>query len=229
MARVRPNTIESAHRALGAAAEAWADLGGQEALRSYGFRHGVSHLLSCDRATAAEALLTDFAYGMARLKSQNGPGARPLAQDAGAVESTGIFTTREACMKHVAAGAKKVLLTVPPKDEIDAMIVMGVNDEMLKVDHKVISNASCTTNCLAPMAKVIHEAFGIERGLMTTVHAYTNDQRIADMVHSDMRRARAGAANIIPTTTGAARAVGKVIPELAGKLDGFALRVPVRS
>jgi glyceraldehyde 3-phosphate dehydrogenase len=144
-----------------------------------------------------------------------------------AVESTGIFTTREACMKHVAAGAKKVLLTVPPKDEIDAMIVMGVNDEMLKVDHKVISNASCTTNCLAPMAKVIHEAFGIERGLMTTVHAYTNDQRIADMVHSDMRRARAGAANIIPTTTGAARAVGKVIPELAGKLDGFALRVPV--
>jgi glyceraldehyde 3-phosphate dehydrogenase len=144
-----------------------------------------------------------------------------------AVESTGIFTTREACMKHVAAGAKKVLLTVPPKDEIDAMIVMGVNDEMLKADHKVISNASCTTNCLAPMAKVIHEAFGIERGLMTTVHAYTNDQRIADMVHSDMRRARAGAANIIPTTTGAARAVGKVIPELAGKLDGFALRVPV--
>lgn len=130
-------------------------------------------------------------------------------------------------MKHVTAGAKKVLLTVPPKGDIDAMIVMGVNEEQLQADHKVISNASCTTNCLAPMAKVIHEAFGIESGLMTTVHAFTNDQKIADMVHSDMRRARAGASNIIPTTTGAARAVGKVIPALNGKLDGFALRVPV--
>jgi glyceraldehyde 3-phosphate dehydrogenase len=130
-------------------------------------------------------------------------------------------------MLHVQAGAKKVLLTVPPKGDIDAMVVMGVNEEVLEAGHKVISNASCTTNCLAPLAKVIHESFGIERGLMTTVHAYTNDQRIADMVHSDMRRARAGAMNIIPTTTGAARAVGKVIPELAGKLDGFALRVPV--
>ena len=124
-------------------------------------------------------------------------------------------------MKHVEAGAKKVLLTVPPKDEIDAMVVMGVNEDALEAGHQVISNASCTTNCLAPMAKVLHETFGIERGLMTTVHAYTNDQRIADMVHSDMRRARAGAQNIIPTTTGAARAVGKVIPALAGKLDGF--------
>jgi glyceraldehyde 3-phosphate dehydrogenase (phosphorylating) len=144
-----------------------------------------------------------------------------------AVESTGIFATREACMKHVTAGAKKVLLTVPPKDEIDAMVVMGVNDDTLKADHQVISNASCTTNCLAPLAKVLHDSFGIERGLMTTVHAYTNDQRIADMVHSDMRRARAGASNIIPTSTGAARAVGKILPALAGKLDGFSLRVPV--
>jgi glyceraldehyde 3-phosphate dehydrogenase len=143
------------------------------------------------------------------------------------VESTGVFSKREQCMKHVTAGAKKVLLTVPPKDEIDAMIVMGVNDDTLKAEHQVISNASCTTNCLAPLAKVLHESFGLERGLMTTVHAYTNDQRIADMVHSDMRRARAGAANIIPTTTGAARAVGKIIPELSGRLDGYALRVPV--
>jgi len=143
------------------------------------------------------------------------------------VESTGVFVTQEACLKHVDAGAKKVLLTVPPKGDIDAMIVLGVNDEMLESGHRVISNASCTTNCLAPMAKVLHESFGIERGLMTTVHAFTNDQRIADMVHSDMRRARAGASNIIPTTTGAARAVGKVIPDLNGKLDGFALRVPV--
>jgi glyceraldehyde 3-phosphate dehydrogenase len=143
------------------------------------------------------------------------------------VESTGIFSTQEACMKHVQAGAKKVLLTVPPKGEVDAMIVMGVNEEMLKAEHRVISNASCTTNCLAPVAKVLHDSFGIERGLMTTVHAYTNDQRTADMIHKDLRRARAAAANIIPTTTGAARAVGKVIPALAGKLDGFAMRVPV--
>ncbi len=130
-------------------------------------------------------------------------------------------------MKHVTAGAKKVLLTVPPKGDIDAMIVLGVNDEMLEADHQVISNASCTTNCLAPMAKVLHDNFGIERGLMTTVHAYTNDQCTADQIHKDMRRARAAGVNIIPTTTGAARAVGKVIPELNGKLDGFAMRVPV--
>ncbi len=143
------------------------------------------------------------------------------------VEATGIFASQEQCMKHVEAGAKKVLLTVPPKGDVDAMIVMGVNEDELKAEHRVISNASCTTNCLAPMAKVLHDTFGIERGLMTTVHAYTNDQRTADMIHSDLRRARAAAANIIPTTTGAARAVGKVIPALAGKLDGYALRVPV--
>jgi len=143
------------------------------------------------------------------------------------VESTGIFTTREACEKHITAGAGRVLLTVPPKGEIDAMIVMGVNQETLKPTDKVISNASCTTNCLAPMAKVLHESFGIKHGLMTTVHAYTNDQKILDLPHKDLRRARAAAVNIIPTTTGAARAVGKVLPALAGKLDGFAMRVPV--
>jgi glyceraldehyde 3-phosphate dehydrogenase len=143
------------------------------------------------------------------------------------VESTGIFRDRESCAKHLAAGAPKVLLTVPPKGEIDNMIVLGVNDDALKPSDKIISNASCTTNCLAPVAKVLHDSFGIVKGLVTTVHAYTNDQRIADMIHSDLRRARAGAANIIPTSTGAARAVGKVLPELDGKLDGMAMRVPV--
>ncbi|HOS02482.1 MAG TPA: type I glyceraldehyde-3-phosphate dehydrogenase [Candidatus Hydrogenedentes bacterium] len=143
------------------------------------------------------------------------------------LESTGRFTTKEACLKHVAAGAKKVLLSVPPKDAVDAIIVVGVNCDTLKPTDVVVSNASCTTNCLAPMAKVLHENFGIKRGLMTTVHAYTNDQQVLDMPHKDLRRARAAANAIIPTTTGAARAVGKVLPALAGKLDGFAMRVPV--
>ncbi len=143
------------------------------------------------------------------------------------IESTGVFTKRADCEKHLQAGAKKVLLTVPPKDAVDAMIVMGVNEGTLKATDKIISNASCTTNCLAPMARVLHEAFGIEHGLMTTVHAYTNDQSILDLPHKDLRRARSAAINIIPTTTGAARAVGKVLPQLAGKLDGFAIRVPV--
>jgi glyceraldehyde 3-phosphate dehydrogenase len=143
------------------------------------------------------------------------------------VESTGVFTSKEKCLLHVKAGAKKVLLTVPPKDEVDAIVVMGVNDETLKATDVVVSNASCTTNCLAPMAKVLHEAFGIKRGLMTTIHAYTNDQNVLDMPHKDLRRARSAATNIIPTTTGAARAVGKVLPALKGKLDGYALRVPV--
>jgi glyceraldehyde 3-phosphate dehydrogenase len=144
-----------------------------------------------------------------------------------AIESTGRFSKRDDCMKHVTSGAKKVLLTVPAKDEIDATIVMGVNHESLKPDAKIISNASCTTNCLAPMAKVLQDRFGIEYGLMTTIHAYTNDQRILDVAHDDPRRARAAALNIIPTTTGAAKAVGLVIPELKGKLHGLALRVPV--
>jgi len=143
------------------------------------------------------------------------------------VESTGVFTKREQLQKHLQGGAKKVILTVPASDEIDATIVIGVNDDTLKPEHKLVSNASCTTNCLAPIAKILHERFGIEEGFVTTVHAYTNDQRLADVPHKDFRRSRAAAQNIIPTTTGAARAVGKVMPELKGKLDGMAMRVPV--
>jgi glyceraldehyde 3-phosphate dehydrogenase len=143
------------------------------------------------------------------------------------VEATGIFATREACTKHLDAGAKKVLLTVPPKDEIDRMVVLGVNDDTLEAGDRIISNASCTTNCLAPLVKALHDAFGIEKGMMTTVHAYTNDQRILDLPHKDLRRSRAAAVNIIPTSTGAARAVGKVLPDLNGKLDGMSMRVPV--
>jgi len=143
------------------------------------------------------------------------------------VESTGVFRTRDQISRHLEAGAPKVLLTVPAKDEIDATVVLGVNPEAIDADDKIISNASCTTNCLAPMVKVLNDTFGIEKGLMTTVHAYTNDQNILDLPHKDLRRARSAAANIIATTTGAAKAVGKVIPELNGKLDGMALRVPV--
>jgi len=142
------------------------------------------------------------------------------------VESTGVFRKRSQIENHLNAGAKKVILTVPAKDEIDNTVVLGVNDDTLKPSHRIISNASCTTNCLAPVAKVLHDKFGIKRGLMTTIHAYTNDQRILDLPHSDLRRARAAAVSMIPTTTGAARAVGKVIPELKGKMDGMAIRVP---
>ena len=142
------------------------------------------------------------------------------------IESTGIFVKRDQIAQHLSNGAKKVVLTVPAKDEIDATIVLGVNDHALTGSEKLISNASCTTNCLAPLVKVLNDSFGIEKGLMTTVHSYTNDQRLLDLPHKDLRRARAAATNIIPTTTGAARTVGKVIPELKGKLDGFALRVP---
>lgn len=142
------------------------------------------------------------------------------------IEATGVFRSKEQCMKHIEAGAKKVILTVPPKGEIDAMVVLGVNEDVLTGKEQIISNASCTTNCLAPMAKVLNDAFGIEKGFMTTVHSYTNDQQVLDLPHKDLRRARAAAVSIIPTTTGAAKAVGKIIPELNGKLDGFALRVP---
>jgi glyceraldehyde 3-phosphate dehydrogenase len=142
------------------------------------------------------------------------------------LESTGFFRAKEQCLMHVQAGAKKVLLSVPPKDAIDAVVVMGVNDDTLKDSDVVVSNASCTTNCLAPVAKVLHETFGIKRGLMTTTHAYTNDQVVIDGPHSDLRRGRAAAHSIIPTTTGAARAVGQVLPALNGKLDGMAMRVP---
>jgi len=143
------------------------------------------------------------------------------------VEATGVFRKRAQLEQHLEAGAGKVLLTVPPKDEIDAIVVMGVNQDIVRPEHRLLSNASCTTNCLAPVVKVLHDSFGLESGFMTTVHAYTNDQRILDFVHSDLRRARSAAVNMIPTTTGAARAVGKVMPELAGKLDGSAIRVPV--
>jgi glyceraldehyde 3-phosphate dehydrogenase len=143
------------------------------------------------------------------------------------VESTGRYRKRAELEKHLAAGAKRVILTVPAKDDIDATVVLGVNDSTLRPEHRMVSNASCTTNCLAPIVKILHDAFGVEKGIMTTVHAYTNDQRLADVPHSDLRRSRAAAENIIPTTTGAARAVGKVLPELAGKLDGMAMRVPV--
>ena len=143
------------------------------------------------------------------------------------IESTGIFRTKKQLDDHIKAGAKRVVLTVPAKDEIDYTLVIGVNDKGLNNDHKIISNASCTTNCLAPMAKILNDNFGIEHGVINTIHAYTNDQRLADVPHSDWRRSRAAAENIIPTTTGAARAVGKVLPELDGKLDGIAMRVPV--
>jgi glyceraldehyde 3-phosphate dehydrogenase len=143
------------------------------------------------------------------------------------VESTGVFDKRADVEKHVQAGARRVLLTLPPKDAIDNMVVLGVNDDTITPEQKLISNASCTTNCLAPIARILDEEFGIDHGIMTTVHAYTNDQRVADLPHKDLRRARSAAQNIIPTSTGAARAVGKVLPRLAGKLDGIALRVPV--
>jgi len=165
-----------------------------------------------------------------RVLSERNPSALPW-KELGvrfAVEATGVFRKREQVAMHLEAGAEKVLLTVPAKDEIDATIVLGVNESMLKPEHRIISNASCTTNCLAPMAHVLHQKFGLVRGLMTTVHAYTNDQSILDLLHKDLRRARSAAANIIPTTTGAARAVGKVIPDLEGALNGMALRVPVQ-
>jgi len=143
------------------------------------------------------------------------------------IESTGRFRKRAEIARHLEAGARKVILTVPAKDEIDCTVVLGVNESDLKREHQIVSNASCTTNCLAPVAKVLHETFGIVSGVMTTVHAYTNDQRLADVPHTDWRRSRAAAENIIPTSTGAAKAVGKVLPALAGRLDGMAMRVPI--
>ncbi len=142
------------------------------------------------------------------------------------IESTGVFTEKEQAAKHLAGGAQKVIITAPAKHE-DITIVLGVNEQMYDPDtHHVISNASCTTNCVAPMAKILHERFTIRRGLMTTIHSYTNDQRVLDLAHSDLRRARAAALSMIPTTTGAAKAIGLVLPALKGKLDGLAIRVP---
>ena len=142
-----------------------------------------------------------------------------------ALECTGFFTDRASCEKHLAAGAKRVLISAPGKN-VDLTVVYGVNHDKITADHKIVSNASCTTNCLAPFAKILNDAIGIERGLMTTIHAYTNDQKILDQIHEDPRRARAAGMSMIPTTTGAARAVGEVLPELKGRLDGSAIRVP---
>ncbi|MCD6160114.1 MAG: type I glyceraldehyde-3-phosphate dehydrogenase [Kosmotoga sp.] len=143
------------------------------------------------------------------------------------IESTGVFRNKEKAMPHIEAGAKKVLITAPAKGDVDATVVLGVNEDILKPEHNVVSNASCTTNSIAPVIKVLNDNFKVVKGFLTTVHAYTNDQRILDLPHKDLRRARAAAANTIPTTTGAAKAVGVVIPELKGKLDGMAIRVPV--
>jgi glyceraldehyde 3-phosphate dehydrogenase len=164
-----------------------------------------------------------------RLLTERDPGAIPWG-DLGVdvvIESTGFFTKREGAQKHLDAGARKVVISAPAGDP-DITIVLGVNDDQYDADsHHIVSNASCTTNCIAPMAKVLHDSFGIERGFMTTIHAYTNDQRILDLPHEDLRRARAAAINLIPTSTGAARAIGLVMPELKGKIDGVAVRAPV--
>ena len=164
-----------------------------------------------------------------RVFSERDPGALPWG-DVGAdvvIESTGLFTDRDSAAKHLDAGAKKVIISAPAKGA-DVTLVLGVNfDAYDKENHTVISNASCTTNCLAPVAKVLHEAFGIEQGLMTTVHAYTSDQRLQDMPHKDLRRARAAAINLVPTSTGAAKALGQVVPELNGKLNGVSVRAPI--
>ena len=203
------------------------DLGRPEALAhllKYDSTHGV---FPGDVALDGTTLVVDGQR--IPLLSERDPSALPWSKHEGplVVESTGVFRHRAQLEEHLSAGASKVLLTVPPKDEIDALVVLGVNDDVLSPAHRLVSNASCTTNCLAPVAKVLHEAVGIETGIMNTVHAYTNDQRILDLEHKDLRRARAAAQNIIPTTTGAARAVGKVLPALAGKLDGMSMRVPV--
>lgn len=163
-----------------------------------------------------------------RIYSERDPESLPWAELGVeyVIESTGLFTSKEKASKHLKAGAKKVILTAPAKDAVDATIVMGVNHNTLKATDQIVSNASCTTNCLAPVAKVLQDKFGIESGLMTTIHSYTNDQRILDLPHSDLRRARAAAMSMIPTSTGAAKAIGLVIPELKGKLDGIAIRVP---
>jgi glyceraldehyde 3-phosphate dehydrogenase len=182
-----------------------------------------------DRPIAWEENALSIAGRRIALSRERDPGRLPwgrLGADV-VIEATGVFRDRARLEPHLKAGAKKVILTVPPKDEVDAIVVLGVNERILTPAHRIVSNASCTTNCLAPVAKVLDEGFGIERGFMTTVHAYTNDQRLADVAHKDHRRARAAARNLIPTTTGAARAVGKVLPQLQGRLDGLAVRVPV--
>jgi len=197
----------------------------------------LAHLLKYDSTQGKFAGVTHdeqniIVNGMkVKVHSEKNPAAIPWIEKPDIViESTGIFTSKESPKggygDHLKNGAKKVILTVPAKDAIDAMIVVGVNDNALKPEHSCVSNASCTTNCLAPVAKVLNDNFGIEIGYMTTIHSYTNDQRILDLPHKDLRRARSAALSQIPTTTGAAKSVGKVIPELKGKLDGISVRVP---
>jgi glyceraldehyde 3-phosphate dehydrogenase len=174
-----------------------------------------------------EHFITD--KGSVKLFSERNPADLPWAELGveAVVEATGVFRKREELQLHLDAGAERVVLTVPAKGPVDYTVVLGVNEDGLEAGHRIISNASCTTNCLAPMAKVLDESFGIEEGVINTVHAYTNDQRLADVPHTDWRRSRAAAENIIPTSTGAAKAVGQVLPQLNGKLHGIASRVPV--
>lgn len=198
----------------------------------------LAHLLKYDSTQGAYAGTVGFNEDslivdgeIIKVSSERNPRNIPWAETPDVViEATGIFTSKEGKNggygDHLLNGARKVILTVPSKDTIDRMIVIGVNDLELSKEDSCVSNASCTTNCLAPIAKVLHDSFGIEEGFMNTIHSYTNDQRILDQPHKDLRRARAAAVSMIPTTTGAAKAVGKIIPELKGKLDGISVRVP---
>ena len=206
------------------------------AFNDLGDAHTMAHLLKYDSNLGPlgsdvelEGDVVRAAGVEMKVLAERDPAALPWA-DLGveiAIESTGFFTTREGAQKHRDAGAKKVIISAPATDP-DFTIVLGVNDDKYDPDsHHIISNASCTTNCIGPMAKVLSDTFGIERGYMTTIHAYTNDQQVQDMPHSDLRRARAAAINLIPTSTGAAKALGLVVPEVAGKLDGVAVRAPV--
>ena len=194
----------------------------------------LAHLLKYDSVHgkfAGEVKSTDNAIIVngkeIRIFSEKNPEDIPWKNPDIVLESTGVFSSRETMSKHFKSGAKKVVLSAPAKDQMDANVVLGVNDHELTGDEKLISNASCTTNCLAPMVKVLDENFGIQSGFMTTVHAYTNDQRILDLPHKDLRRARSAAVNAIPTTTGAAKAVGLVYPKMQGKLHGYAVRIPI--
>jgi len=203
------------------------DLFDNEALRYLLSHDTVMGPFSGSLALEGDEFVTS--KGRTKLLNERSPADLPWA-DLGVdvvVESTGVFRKREQLEGHLSAGASRVVLTVPSKDPVDYTVVLGVNDDGLGPEHRIISNASCTTNCLAPMARVLHEAFGIDEGVINTVHAYTNDQRLADVPHSDWRRSRAAAENIIPTSTGAAKAVGEVLPVLQGKLHGIAARVPV--
>jgi glyceraldehyde 3-phosphate dehydrogenase len=206
------------------------------AANDLGDANTMAHLLKYDSNlgplegdVSVEAGVLKAAGAELRLLSEKDPGAMPW-RDLGVdvvLESTGFFTKREAAQKHLDAGAKKVIISAPATDP-DITLVLGVNDDQYDPErHSIVSNASCTTNCVAPMAKVLHDAFTIQRGFMTTIHAYTNDQRILDLPHDDLRRARAAAINLIPTSTGAARAIGLVLPELNGKVDGISVRAPV--